>query len=809
MIAISLRGCVPGAKRSNPLRIHQGSSSSYLSPSRSRQTLSQLPSTKGGWLEVAGSFTLIILVFLELLTALPLNAQSSVPVSSVRLNTPAKLYQHPYHLRTGSRQDLTQHAAVAELSAPKLTASGTMFIESSHVGVNPLIRGAFTHVPATANPGFTTLVDGAPLVIDSRITGVEFHLRGKVSSLAGGLSSDPQPIFKVENGVAYWQITGELSGLFTDEWGIHWLFGPIDQQGKNHRFETFGPGSNPRASLPGAFFSLQVPVKHWNGRLAQIQAAADGGQGSPSGAILINAVDPIVLLDRGFAVFNFGAGGTVPLGNLPDGSTAVDTNPESGSGIFWTNPSNDHLVPYLRPAVVGLGGEETAFPDPFVINFWNPFANAVNTWNIGDPNVFFGNLQGYPEPVSDTVIFAKNLLRRFTGRSPAWACYIGWSGSGPNALMINSSTRGGLFQTPRSQGVQAGGGDFNVWGDRASGMRFDAFLVYAAVSQNHTFFGEAEFSEVEVLPQRPIAAPVAWVLGDSDVSVPQSAPYIYANTVARALTALGHGSKLNDFVRIYAVPKLTHLVREGYANFDRPISQDAFWYDYSPQFPNPGAFNTEGRGLRVADVFARWLPFNQPFDNSEEYPFHFEARAARSMPLLLQTLTNLHDRTEQNVPMPRSRVHSNFFSGGTTTIGNIPPYPDAGCVVDDNNFLGSGVECSKLITEDNASPTFPLGEHEIDELTYFATQNPLDRSTQPIILPDIAVPLGVNLFYFNAVLENPFTTAQLRERYSSHQGYVDTFKNASKKLERERLWDGELGALYLEEVARSSVLRAP
>ena len=808
MTAMSLRGCVYGVKRSNPLRIHQASSSTYPSPSRSRPTPSQRPSTKGGWLELAGFFALIILVFLELLTTLPLTAQSSVPVSSVRQSTPAKLYQHPYRLRTRPRQDLIQHAPVAELTAPTLTSSETMSIESSHVGVNPLIRGAFTHVPATANPRFTTLVDGAPLVIDSRITGVEFHRRGKVSSLAGSLSSDPERILKVENGVAYWQITGELSGLFTDEWGIHWLFGPIDEQGKNHRFETFGPGSNPRASLPGAFFSLQVPVKHWNGRLAQIQAAADGGFGWPAAALIINAVDPIVLLDRGYAVFDFGAGGTVPLGNLPDGSTAVDTNPESGSGIFWTTPSDGHLVPYLRPAVISADGKETAFPDPFVINFWNPFANAMDTWNIGDPNVFFGSLQGYPEPVSDTVVFAKNLLRRFTGRSPAWACYIGWSGSGPNALMINSSTRGGLFQTPRSQGVQAGGGDFNVWGDRTSGMRFDAFLVYAAASQNHTFFGEADFSEVEVLPQRPIAAPLAWVLGDSDVSVPQSAPYIYANTVARALNALGRGSKVNEFVRIYAVPKLTHVVREGYANFDRPISQDALWYDYSVQFPNPGAFNTEGRGLRVADVFARALPFNQPFDNWEEYPFHYEARLARSMPLLLQTLTNLQDRTERNVPMPNSRIHPNFFSDGTNTTGNLPPYPDPGCVIGDD-FLGSGVECSKLITEDSASPTFPLSQHEIDELSYFATQNPLHRSIEPVILPDIAAPLGVNLFYFNAVLENPFTTAQLRERYSSHQGYVDTFKNASKKLERARLWDGELGALYLEEVARSSVLRAP
>jgi hypothetical protein len=797
MTAISLRGHVLGAKRSNPLQMHQTSSNPYPSSLRSKRTISQPPSNKEVWLELAGPLAILLLALLELLVAVPLCAQSQVKAFASGGNSRSHLYNHNYREGATSRQSSLQHPKGAELAPRELNAIGTDSIESvAGIGTR-LINGAFTHVPASANPGFTKLIDGSPLVIDSAITGVEFHIKGKVSSLAGGLSSHPRPVLKVENGSAYWQITGELSGLFTDEWGIQWLFGPIDPSGKNHRFETFGPGRHPRAGLPGAFFSLQVPVKHWNGRLAQIQAAADGGQGSPSGAILINAVDPIVLLDRGFAVFNFGAGGTVPLGNLSDGSTAVDTNPESGSGIFWTNPTSDYLVPYLRPAVVGIGGKETAFPDPFVITFWNPFENAMSTWNIGDPNVFFGNLQGYPEPVSDTVIFAKNLLRSFTGRSPKWACYIGWSGSGPNALMINSSTRGGFFQTPRSQGVQAGGGDFNVWGNRASGMRFDAFLVYAAESQNHGFFGETGFSDVEVLPQRPIAAPIARVLGDSDVALPQSAPYIYANTVARALTALGDGSKVNDFVRIYAVPKLTHLVREGYANFDRPISQDAFWYDYSPQFPNPGAFNTEGRGLRVADVFARWLPYNQPFDNWEEYPFHFEARAARSMPLLLQTLTNLHDRTEQNVPMPKSRVHPNFFSGRTTTIGNIPPYPDAGCVVDENFFLGSGVECSKLISEDSAFPTVPLGEHEIDELTYFATQNPLDRSTQPIILPDIAAPLGVNLFYFNAVLENPFITAQLRERYGSHQGYVDTFKNASKKVERERLWDRELGALYL------------
>ena len=755
-------------------------------------------------------FVFLLFALLELLATMPVYAQSRVSVSAFGQNTRLQLYNHTHRLPTGSRQVRQQDPAVARFTAAEVKASGTGFIESSGRNSEQLIKGALTHVPASANSGFTRLLDGAPLVIDSRITGVEFHVPGKVSSLGGSLSSLPRPVLKVENGVAYWQITGELSGFFTDEFGIRWVFGPIGPSGKNHRFETFGPGADPRADLPGAFFALLVPVKRWNGRLAQIQPAADAGFGWPAAPLIINAVDPIVLLDRGYAIFSFGAGGTVPRGDLSDGTTAVDTNPESGSGIFWKVPSldADHLVSYARPAVIGQSGKETALPDSFAINIWDPFASAMVALNIGDPGYFFGTLQGYPEPVSDTAIFAKNLLRNFTGRSPSWACYIGWSGSGPNALMINSSTRGGYFQTPRSQGVQAGGGDFNVWGDPASGKRFDAFLVYAAVNQNHSFFGEAEFSDAEVLPRHPIAAPLVWVLGDSDVSAPQSAPYIYANKVARALIALSHAGKVNDFVRIYAVPKLTHLVREGYANFDRPISQDALWYDYSPEFPNAGAFNTEHRGLRIADVFARALPFNQPFDNWEEYPFHFEARAGRSMPLLLQILADLHDRTERNVPLPISRVHRNFFAGGVITNGNVPPYTEAPCLIGDS-FLGSGVECSKSITEDSAFPTFLLGQHEIDELAYFATQNPLRRTTEPLILPDIATPLGTNLFYFNAVLENPYTAAQLRERYGSHEGYVQTFESASKTLVRERLWDAELGALYIREVKHSSVLRAP
>ena len=743
-----------------------------------------------------------------LLAAPLLLAQSKVPAPNMgpQLYRPSHRSSNPSSPNPGSPSYRSKPSAAQQSvgSLGQANSIGTSIMANFD---RALIKGALTHVPASANPGFTRLLDGAPLVVDSRITGVDFHVPGKISSRTGGLSAVPRPLLKVENGVAYWQITGELSGLFTDEFGIRLVYGPIDPSGKSHRSETFGPGAHPRAGLPGALFVLQVPVKSWNGRLAQLQCAADGGFGNPACPYLANAVDPIVLLDRGYAVFSFGAGGTVPLGDLPDGTSAVDTNPESGTGIAWKAPVDmDHLVSYVRPANADQNGNETAFPSPFVINVWDPFAGDVVPRDIGDPGFFFGNLQIYPEPVSDSVIFARNLLRSFTGHSPNWTAYIGWSGSGPNALMINSSTRGGYFQTPRSQGVQAGGGNYNVWGDPKSGLRFDAFMVYAAASQNHSFFGEGEWLESEVHPKQPISAPIAWVLGDSDVNVPQSEPYIYANSVTRALKALGRGDKVNDSIRIYAVPKLTHLVREGFANFDRPISQDALWYKYSPDYPNPGSLNTQHQGLRVADAFARALPFNQPFDDWEVYPFHFEARAGRSMPLLLQILTNLQDRTEHNIAMPKSRVHPNFFSSGSSLSANIPPYPDPGCVIGDD-FFGSGVECSRLTTEDSASPTFPLSQHEIDELTYFATQNPLQRSTDPLILPDIAAPLGTRLFYFNAVLENPYTTEQLRQRYGNHDGYVRTFETATKEMVRARLWDVGLGALYLDEVKRSSVLR--
>src|SRR5688572_24736175 len=82
-----------------------------------------------------------------------------------------------------------------------------------------LIAGAFTDVPPSANAAHKSLVTGGPLHIVSAITGAEFHVRGKISSEPGGLSATPQPILKRADGVDYWFVSGELSGVCTVDIG--------------------------------------------------------------------------------------------------------------------------------------------------------------------------------------------------------------------------------------------------------------------------------------------------------------------------------------------------------------------------------------------------------------------------------------------------------------------------------------------------------------------------------------------------------------------------------------------------------------
>jgi hypothetical protein len=692
------------------------------------------------------------------------------------------------------------------------------------VGVPPvssaaadLLAGTWTDVPRDANAAFLSVLDKQRLHVFSAVTGVEFHVPGVISSAPGGLSPAPIPLLMTENGVAFWQISGELSGLFTDAYGFAYVVGPIDETGVNHRAETFAPnsGAHPRAGLPGAFFALKIPVAGWNGGLIQMQAPADGGTRWPAAALIWPTVDTTVLLDRGYAVFTFGAGGSVPYATVPGGPQAVDTNPESGSGIFWASPPYDpvaddadrrFLVSNIRPALMdGPTGVETAFPEPTFVSFQDPFEGTVGG-DIGFPDLFysfdFESLQWYPELVTDSAIFAKNLLRAFTGKSTAFTCWIGWSGSGRNPPLIDSGTRGGTAQNVSSAGPEIGGGDYNVWGQPASGLRYDGFISYAG-PQDSQLYQDGSF-DILVDPKHPIAAPLVWIVPEVDIVIPQSHAYIYANAVARALQAQGRGDAINDYLRIYVPRKLTHLERDQlYANLDRTASGDALWYDYQPLVsPNPGAFNTARRGLRVSAGYERALPWNGPLDGWDDF-FHGEARMPRTTPFFLQILADLREHQERGTPLPVSRMHANFFADLAaldTTL--VPPYPAVDCP---NDTFADVIACAQALTTDSIIHDDPSGiprtldPHEVDVLRWFAANNPLARSLEPLAVPDIAAPLGTEFLFYTLFVERPFSDTEIAARYGSRRGWLAAFRDASDALVRARLWDPALGATYVRQ----------
>lgn len=684
-----------------------------------------------------------------------------------------------------------------------------------------LIRDAHTFVPASANPGYRRLLDGAPLEVIAGITGAEFHIPGVPSSL--GMSKTPIPVHKVENGVEYWQITGELSGYYVDEWGTYLVIGPIDRNGVNHRHDVGHP--HLRSGVPGAFFSLSIPAHGLNGGIVQVQPAADAGFSWPAAPLAFNLVDPPVLLGKGYAVFTFGAGGTAPIGDDNGTPTFIDTNPNDATNIFWLFPvmqnqdDLSHLASYQRIGIFD-GANELPLPSPTFISFWDPcFDNdengnclsGQNGFDISQPQFAYFPLQTYPEILSNTGIFARNLMRVLRGPSSArWLAWMGWSGSGHNALLIDAGTRAGAFQVPPAVGPEVGGGNYVRWNDPSSGRRYDAFLALAPALENQAFIGETGFHFIVPDPAHPINAPLAIVLGDADVTLPQAGPYAYANHVAEALALHGQGSRINDLLRIYAIPGLSHQDHSQlYAEYDRLPSDDAVWYDYADVFPNPGAFNTEGRGYRVSAAYAKIVNVDGPPDSWDDF-FHGDARTPRAAPVLVGLIDSLRARTEQGRALPRSRVHPNFFRdiSSIDTDTAVPPLPDVSdqCDVDFNQFYASGFACAHSLSSSAALPTVPLRDVDVAELRTFAASNPLARTIDPLVLPDVAAPLGFKLYFFDLTVEIPYSQGELRARYGSHAGYVLTFARAALRLVAEGLFDPALAARYIEVAARSDVL---
>lgn len=718
-------------------------------------------------------------------------------------------------------------------------------VAQAHHNPQPInyLKGAFTDIPGEDNAGFHSLVDGGPLNIITGFTGVEFHVPGEVSSAKGGLSPVPHPILLKANGVSYWFISGELSGYVSDELGNHIVIGPIDFDGVSHREETWctscpegeeseqccQPGQevpNPRAGLPGAFFALMVPVKNFNGGLIQIEPAADGGTFFPAAPLLYNPVDPFTLLERGYAVFTFGQGGSVHsrLHEDENGKITkeIDTNPYSGSGIFWEEPlawEEDlrGIVFYTRMSFFDRETrEETSLPSDWELELqWN---NETFSVPFGALWFWYGSLQKWhPEIMSDAVVFAKNLLKHtFPGKKVDWAAFIGWSGSGAPALEIASNTRGGAFQGPAAAGPQAGGNNFNVWGEPKSGTRFDAFLVYAGVNDFQAFADEPD-QPLQVNPKYPISAPLVWFVPEYDVTLPQAAAYDYANQVWQALDKLGRGADINRYIRIYSLPKATHQSRDQlFTAFDSRQRKDGLWFETSEYYPILDTFNSEGRGSRVSPPYATLL--TTPPNVTEGWQYFFSEKHAlpRDTPLWLQTLANLRLQAKHGIPLPVSRVDAGLFNdiGAVSTETQRPDRPFIEWPGDDEAVN----EVIRTIQVDTGLPPFPDGrppfspsfhfnEDEVEQLKLFAApQHPLKRSTEPLLMPDAAVPVGPAGFYdADLLLRRFFTKKEFKKRYGSQLGYDLKFTLATTKLIAQRLWEPRMGLEHIAQELKTNV----
>jgi hypothetical protein len=552
-----------------------------------------------------------------------------------------------------------------------------------------------------------------------------------------------------------------------------------------------------------------VPVDNFHRSLILIAAAGAGGTGWPAAPLLFNPVDPVTLLERGYAVFTFGQGGTVP-----QNGGRIDSNPDSGSGIFWDEPparpweeNYDGLVAYSRFATLDEG-VETTLPSDFSLTF---FDGEEVTVPFGDPRFFVGSIHTEPEIISDTVIFAKNLVRSVFPCGVDWAAYVGWSGSGRAAVLINSNTRFGAFQVNKAAGPQAGGGGYNKWGDPSSGLRYDAFLSYAGANDSQGYLDQPLFSgfPTDVNPKLPISAPMVWLVPEGDVTLPQTAAYAYANRVWRALDALGRGSEIDQYMRIYSIPGATHQARDQlFTATDSSDGEGGLWYDYQTQLPHPGAFNQSRRGLRVSDAYAQAIPFNGPADGWDFF-FHGKAGIPRDTPLWLQILAELRAGRQ----LPPSRVDSRLFTNvdAITTETRLPMYPTVEWIdpdpLTDEAFTQKVETLRQSITVDTGTASLGLEQHQVDDVKMFAKQNPLARSLTPLLLPEVAAPTGVHLFFFDLIFETPFSDEQLRTRYGSHDGYVKAYRDATDALVKDHLWDEQLGAVYLQQAADSTILR--
>jgi hypothetical protein len=687
--------------------------------------------------------------------------------------------------------------AAVVLLASAVSAAGSAGVD--------LTRNASTVLGANVNPGFKDAF-GQAYTVQSRVTAVRFHNGSLPSTAPGGLVSSPHPVLKQLHGVSFFQVTGELSGVGQSDIGFEYVYGPIDSHGVD---QSANP-SSPRFGLRGIAFRLTYP-QNWNGHLVVYRPPAEGGRGS--GHYLYQSIlDEVSLLRKGYGYFTTLGGGTTP----------PDSNPDSTSGLFWRlappywRPDGPTEPDFVRAARIGPNWQESLIPD----------SQPGLAWFVGDPapvsdpigsSSFADDIgletQNDVPTLRDHINVAKNLLELLTGRRPSSTGLVVWSNSGRVALGMDL---GRTNQEPPSVVAPVNGlwprtgGDYNTPYDPSSGRLVDWFLLRSGVEQETQPLppdGHPDYGDVIPDPEYPIAAPLTFISAEVDIPYIELNGYYLETVLAAALPGSKLANKdINNYLRLYSLPDTSHEPAEAW--FAGPYNGGSTtWFQYAG-----AGLNTQGLGRELPAWMDSLRAINTDLLNNGPYGLDpiplFFAGNVREQGFTLQAILNSDRWATNGIQPPTSAVDANLVVDPSTQTQS-PPFPVSSC--DPNAvFNDLDLSCLQTLTQDailDGSQYGPFAdEFEVALLKRFDA-GPLHYTTDPILLPDAAVPVGYRLYTNGPVLMRLFTKAELKARYQNHAGYVAAVTQAVNNLENRGLYDTDTGATDIQAAQQSSILK--
>ena len=258
--------------------------------------------------------------------------------------------------------------------------------------------------------------------------------------------------------------------------------------------------------------------------------------------------------------------------------------------------------------------------------------------------------------------------------------------------------------------------------------------------------GHPDFADSLPDPDYPIAAPLTYISGEADLDYVRPNGYLFANLLADALPDSKLRDKdVNSWLRLYTLRGVNHMPREAWRA--GPYDGGATSYEFGG-----AGFNRDGRGAQLP-AWMETLRANNP-DALGDVPFsvdwmgHDFAGLTSEEGFELQAIVNADRWARAGTPPPTSAVDRNLVTDPTAdTLALTYPVAEA-CTPED---VFGELSCLDSLSADSIindpSQGFgPLGDPFLAGIFGRFAAGPLRYTTEPIDLPDQAVPLGFRLF---------------------------------------------------------------